>query len=55
MGWKNQPTTMVMFEDCRVPQENLVGTQGHGFRYALKALNGGRINIGNALKNKFQQ
>lgn len=53
MGWKNQPTTMVMFENCRVPQENLVGTEGHGFRYALKALNGGRVNIGESPKTYY--
>ena len=45
MGWKNQPTTMVLFEDCRVPKANLLGKRGDGFRYALKGLNGGRINI----------
>lgn len=45
MGWKNQPTCMVYFEDCRVPVENLVGEEGAGFKIALHALNGGRINI----------
>lgn len=45
MGWRNQPTAMVYFEDCRVPKEYLLGEEGMGFRYALKALNGGRINI----------
>lgn len=45
MGWKSQPTTMVMFEDCRVPKANLIGERGEGFRYALKGLNGGRVNI----------
>lgn len=46
MGWRSQPTAMVMFEDCRVPKRNLIGARGDGFRYAMKALNGGRINIG---------
>lgn len=45
MGWKSQPTTMVFFENCRVPIANLVGDEGMGFKIALNALNGGRINI----------
>ena len=45
MGWRNQPTTMVMFEDCRVPKENLIGKEGDGFKFAMQGLNGGRINI----------
>lgn len=45
MGWKSQPTTMVFFENCKVPVSNLVGEEGMGFRIALNALNGGRINI----------
>lgn len=45
MGWRNLPTTMVFFENCRVPVSNLVGEEGQGFKIALSALNGGRINI----------
>jgi butyryl-CoA dehydrogenase len=45
LGWHSQPTTMVFFENCRVPQENLIGSEGEGFKIALSALNGGRINI----------
>ncbi len=45
MGWKAQPTAMVYFEDVKVPKSNLVGEEGEGFRIALNALNGGRINI----------
>lgn len=45
MGWKSQPTAMVFFEDCRVLASNLVGAEGQGFKIALNALNGGRINI----------
>ena len=45
MGWRNQPTAMVYFEDCKVPKNHLMGELGMGFRYALHALNGGRINI----------
>jgi alkylation response protein AidB-like acyl-CoA dehydrogenase len=45
LGWKSQPTAMVMFEDCRVPVENLVGSEGDGFKFAMAALDGGRLNI----------
>ncbi len=45
MGWRNQPTAMVYFEDCRVPISNRVGDEGMGFKIALNALNGGRVNI----------
>jgi len=45
LGWHSQPTTMVMFEDCRVPIANLIGDEGQGFRIAMKGLDGGRINI----------
>lgn len=45
MGWKSQPTCMVYFENCRVPITNRVGDEGMGFKIALNALNGGRINI----------
>jgi alkylation response protein AidB-like acyl-CoA dehydrogenase len=46
LGWHSQPTTMVFFENCRVPVTNLIGIEGQGFTIALSALNGGRINIG---------
>ena len=45
MGWRNQPTSMLFFENCRIPVSHLVGAEGAGFKIALKALNGGRINI----------
>jgi butyryl-CoA dehydrogenase len=45
LGWHSQPTTMVMFDNCKVPKENLIGHEGQGFNIALSALNGGRINI----------
>jgi butyryl-CoA dehydrogenase len=45
LGWHSQPTTMVFFENCRVPAENLIGEEGQGFNIALSALNGGRVNI----------
>ena len=45
MGWRNQPTCMLYFENCRVPIANRVGEEGMGFKIALNALNGGRVNI----------
>ena len=45
LGWKSQPTAMVMFENCRVPLENLIGSEGDGFRIAMMGLDGGRLNI----------
>lgn len=46
LGWKSQPTAQVNFQDCRVPKANLVGAEGEGFRIAMAALDGGRLNIG---------
>ena len=45
LGWNSQPTAMVQFDDCRVPASNLVGQEGEGFRIAMAALDGGRVNI----------
>lgn len=45
MGWRNQPTSQLFFENCRVPVANRIGDEGMGFKIALNALNGGRINI----------
>lgn len=45
MGWRAQPTRQVQFDDCLVPHENLVGTEGDGFKYAMIGLDGGRLNI----------
>jgi len=45
LGWKSQPTAMVMFEDCRVPVANRIGEEGVGFRIAMAGLDGGRLNI----------
>ena len=46
LGWNASPTAQVIFEDCRVPAENLVGAEGDGFRFAMMGLDGGRLNIG---------
>lgn len=45
MGWRAQPTASVSFDDCRIPASNRVGPEGHGFRYAMAGLDGGRLNI----------
>ncbi|HEX9491045.1 MAG TPA: isobutyryl-CoA dehydrogenase [Stellaceae bacterium] len=45
LGWNSQPTTMVMFEDCRVPVANRLGEEGDGFKIAMMGLDGGRLNI----------
>jgi alkylation response protein AidB-like acyl-CoA dehydrogenase len=44
-GWNSQPTRMVFFDNVRVPASNMVGEEGKGFTYAMKGLDGGRINI----------
>jgi hypothetical protein len=46
LGWKNQPTALVQFDNCRVPVANRIGAEGEGFRIAMMGLDGGRINIG---------
>eukprot|EP01100_Stratorugosa_tubuloviscum_P002145 TRINITY_DN148_c0_g2_i2.p1 TRINITY_DN148_c0_g2~~TRINITY_DN148_c0_g2_i2.p1 ORF type:complete len:471 (+),score=198.10 TRINITY_DN148_c0_g2_i2:38-1414(+) len=45
LGWNSQPTRAVIFQDCKVPASNLLGELGGGFKIAMKALDGGRINI----------
>jgi len=45
MGWHMQSTRQVIFEDCKVPAENLLSGEGAGFRIAMAGLDGGRLNI----------
>ena len=45
LGLRASDTSTVVFEDCRVPKENLLGEAGEGFIDALKILDGGRISI----------
>ncbi len=45
MGWNSQPTSAVIFEDCKVPISNLIGEEGDGFKIAMAALDGGRLSI----------
>ena len=46
LGWHSQPTSMVHFDDCRVPAQNRIGAEGEGFKIAMAGLDGGRVNIG---------
>jgi len=46
MGIRGSSTTELIFEDCRVPKENLLGSEGMGFKIALQTLDGGRIGVG---------
>eukprot|EP00924_Labyrinthula_sp_SR-Ha-C_P014887 maker-scaffold_9-snap-gene-1.33-mRNA-1 protein AED:0.30 eAED:0.30 QI:73/1/1/1/1/1/5/14/408 len=46
LGWNTQPTKAVIFENCEIPVENVVGEIGQGFKIAMQGLQGGRINIG---------
>jgi butyryl-CoA dehydrogenase len=45
LGWHISDTHGLTFDDCRVPEENLLGTRGHGFRQFLAVLDDGRIAI----------
>ena len=45
MGWNSQPTRQVMLDDVRVPAAHRIGDEGHGFKFAMAGLDGGRLNI----------
>lgn len=45
MGWNAQPTTAVMFDGVKIPESQRIGQEGEGFKIAMQALDGGRINI----------
>jgi alkylation response protein AidB-like acyl-CoA dehydrogenase len=46
LGLRSSDTAEIVLEDCRVPQENLLGRPGEGFKQFMMALDGGRISIG---------
>ncbi len=45
MGIRSSPTMELVFDKCRIPAGNLLGEEGHGFKIAMKTLDGGRIGI----------
>ncbi len=45
LGWNSQPTRGITFTDVRVPADHLLGSEGEGFKIAMRGLDGGRINI----------
>jgi short/branched chain acyl-CoA dehydrogenase len=45
MGWNASDTRPLTFEDCRVPESNLLGPRGDGFKQFLHLLDGGRIGV----------
>ncbi len=46
MGIRGSSTCELIFEDCKIPKENLLGEIGKGFKVAMMTLDGGRIGIG---------
>jgi acyl-CoA dehydrogenase len=46
MGWKVSPTRELIFHNCLVPEENILGSLGQGFKIAMAALDTGRFTIG---------
>ncbi|MBP7348261.1 MAG: acyl-CoA dehydrogenase [Butyrivibrio sp.] len=45
MGIRGSSTYELIFQDCRIPKENLLGKEGQGFKIAMHTLDGGRIGI----------
>ncbi len=45
MGIRGSATYELIFQDCKIPKENLLGQRGKGFGYAMHTLDGGRIGI----------
>ncbi len=46
MGWKTSPTRELVFENCFIPEENLLLSEGEGFKVAMGGLDRGRVAIG---------
>lgn len=55
MGWNSQPTRAVTFENVVIPASHLLGEEGQGFIFAMKGLDGGRINIATCSVGTAQQ
>lgn len=45
LGIRGSATCELIFENCRIPKENILGKEGQGFKIAMKTLDGGRIGI----------
>jgi alkylation response protein AidB-like acyl-CoA dehydrogenase len=45
LGLRASDTSELIFEDCEIPEENLIGKEGEGFKDAMRVLDGGRISI----------
>jgi alkylation response protein AidB-like acyl-CoA dehydrogenase len=45
MGWNSQSTRAITFDNVEIPADHLLGSEGQGFTFAMKGLDGGRINI----------
>ncbi|MFD1036887.1 acyl-CoA dehydrogenase [Virgibacillus byunsanensis] len=45
LGIRSSPTTELIFENCRIPKENMLGAEGEGFKIAMSTLDGGRNGI----------
>jgi short-chain 2-methylacyl-CoA dehydrogenase len=46
MMWRGSNTSMLFFDNCRVPAQNLLGPRGNGFHQMMQTLDGGRLSIG---------
>ncbi|WP_045495872.1 acyl-CoA dehydrogenase family protein [Vibrio hyugaensis] len=55
MGWNSQPTRAVTFDSVSIPASHLLGEEGQGFVFAMKGLDGGRINIATCSIGTAQQ
>jgi cyclohexanecarboxyl-CoA dehydrogenase len=55
MGWNSQSTRAVTFDDVSIPASHLLGEEGQGFVFAMKGLDGGRINIATCSVGTAQQ
>ncbi len=55
MGWNSQPTRAVTFDNVSIPDSHLLGEEGQGFVFAMKGLDGGRINIATCSVGTAQQ
>lgn len=55
LGWNAQPTKLITFDNVKVPASHLLGEEGQGFTFAMKGLDGGRINIATCSIGTAQQ